>query len=92
MHACILTAATVDRRGPPGHAMSTENSHSAIVQSNRIVALQTPVELGSKPAHHHRIELQRDGDRIVAIHVFCRCGEQIVLDCEIASPPAAAST
>lgn len=54
----------------------------SVIRSDRVVPLHTPVELGETRDAGHRIELQRDGDRIVAIHVFCRCGEQIVLKCD----------
>jgi hypothetical protein len=55
---------------------------SAVIPANRVIPLQTPLELGSQDQSAPRIELQRDGDRIVAVHVFCRCGEQITLECQ----------
>ena len=57
-----------------------------IVPANRVVALQTPLELGGQGTARNRIEVQREGNRVTAIHVFCKCGEQIVLHCDLNSP------
>lgn len=56
---------------------------TAVIPANRVIPLQTPLDLGSQDQAAPRIELQRDGDRIVAVHVFCRCGEQITLECHL---------
>lgn len=62
-----------------------------VIPASRVIPLQTPLELGSQDHAAPRIELQREGDRIVAVHVFCRCGEQITLECHLdqssAAPP-----
>lgn len=54
-----------------------------VIPANRVIALQTPVELGATACAGPRVELQRQGQRVVAIHVFCRCGEQITLECDL---------
>lgn len=54
-----------------------------VVPAHRVIPLQTPLELGSQDYAAPRIEVQREGDRIVAVHVFCRCGEQITLECHV---------
>jgi hypothetical protein len=55
----------------------------AVIPASRVIPLQTPLELGSQDCTAPRIEVQREGDRIVAVHVFCRCGEQITLECHL---------
>jgi hypothetical protein len=62
-----------------------EASGSAVIPANRIIALQTPVELGDPQACQPQVELQRKGDSVLAVHIFCRCGERIVLECDLAS-------
>lgn len=56
---------------------------AGVIPANRVIALQTPVELGTASCASPRVELQRQGQRVVAIHVFCRCGEQITLECDL---------
>jgi hypothetical protein len=34
------------------------------------------------PARDARVEVKRSGDRITQIHVICKCGEVIEIDCE----------
>jgi hypothetical protein len=58
------------------------SADASVVRSHRVVSLQTPVELGGACQGRHRVECRRDRGRLTAIHVFCRCGEQIVLQCE----------
>jgi hypothetical protein len=36
-----------------------------------------------------RIEVVRDGDKVVRILAHCRCGETIAIDCDYADAPAA---
>jgi len=58
-----------------------------VVSGRQVVALETPVSLGGCcDGDLPRIEVVPAGPGLVTIHVFCRCGERIALECETELP------
>lgn len=64
--------------------LAAGTSPRSVIPAQRVIPLQTPVELGREHGPGPRIEVQQAHGRVVAVHVFCRCGEHIALECDLA--------
>jgi hypothetical protein len=63
------------------------NRMRSLISANNVRAMSTPMVVGGDRDEHGEttVELVREGGDVVAIHVTCRCGEEIVLECELAA-------
>lgn len=49
----------------------------------------SPAALPQSPGHEPQVTLQREGDRVSAIHVHCACGRVAELECVYEPAPSA---
>lgn len=56
-----------------------------IIPAHRVISLLTPFDVGDTDQRDTQVEVRREGAGVAAVHVYCRCGERIVLECELSS-------